>query len=123
MKILKLYIAAEVNIAGVDEVLHVTLCHMTPKETKKLHFDFFKPIKCNVTDIQYWGKPNLTVAILDPAELQKLQSQLHNIGYKYEDYEFVPHITLGVGDLSLKYQSLVNQAATVSTPYIRLKEF
>lgn len=98
---LKLYIAVRAEIKRHEQDYHITLCHMSPKETDKLSLNMkFNSFHTYVKDVVYWKDDNVTVALIEPNDdLEQLKFYLQMQGFTYNDHEFIPHITLGRGDL------------------------
>lgn len=98
---IKLYIAVRAEIKRHDEDYHITLCHMSPKDTDKLSLNMkFNSFHTRVTDVVYWADADVTVALIEPNDdMEQLKFYLQMQGFTYNDHEFIPHITLGRGDL------------------------
>lgn len=132
---LKVYTALKVSPAtradSPDfEGKHITTSFMQLADTKAIDFSKVSAIVdtagfLTITNIVYWEKAKVTVAI--PAvtySLVELKVLLESTGHVYEGYEWCPHITMAYGeDQTANYKHLVGQQVRLSDFYIRIKEF
>lgn len=108
---------------------HITLAFCEPKETDKLFpgqiFSVDNIPSGTISEIKYWPHNNLSVIMINSPELIEAQNKLSAIGFTYNQYDFIPHITIGPGDMtkSKQYSDLHNCYVEFSDFYIRIKDF
>lgn len=123
---LKVYIAAlsKSDLPALDNK-HVTLSFGDTKATKKLSFNElmrFFPSQGYVKDVVYWERADVTVALLNTENVLEAQRYCASVGFDY-DLDFIPHITLGRGDLVSESKDVVWQSLELVDCYISLKDF
>ena len=101
---------------GVDG--HITLSFCDVQKAGKFQTTDSSQLAC-VYAIEYWGRVNLTVALVDSPLAWERFEYWSGLGYTY-DLEFIPHITLGEGDLTKKYEHLIGEAMLIDGEYARL---
>lgn len=118
-----LYVAIRTmsDIEALDDK-HLTICYMTVSETSKLNVNEIIPsqVSAKVTDIVYWERVNLTVALIDSEESKSAYQMLTNNGFTY-DLDFIPHVTIGKGDKTEENINLIGKEIMIGNPYIRLR--
>lgn len=106
---------------------HITLSFLEMTETDKLFpgqiFPSDKKLSGFVSGIEYWKHKNLTVLLVESPDLHIAQKQLSEVGFTYNQYDFLPHITIGAGDLTEQYSSMIGESVSFSDFYIRIKDF
>ena len=101
---------------------HITLAFADTQATSKLEVGSLSlGVSGCITEVVYWSHVDLTVALVDSSLLCELQTRLSAGGFKY-DYEFLPHITLGKGDLTSENKNIEGNSIGFKTPYIQIKE-
>jgi len=125
-KMLKLYMAAlsKSDLSALDNK-HVTLSFSDTKATEKLSFNDlmgFFPCQGYVKDVVYWERADVTVALLNVENILEAQNYCASVGFDY-DLEFIPHITLGRGDLVSESRDVIWRSLELVDCYIRLKDF
>lgn len=103
----------------VGDKHHVTLsfCEMTPK-MNKVSTSKTESI-CRVDSVVYWPKPNITVGLVSSMFITNRFEYWQKNGYTY-DHEFIPHITLGSGDVVSEFSHLIGEALPVHSEYFRI---
>lgn len=129
----KFYIAINADVLEPKNNTHIfsghtTLAFLTPKETEKISaLDLLLPEDDSVgvvKEIVYWEKADLTVMLVDcPSSLLKLQKKLSNKGFSYEEFEFIPHITIGKGNQIEKFKHFKGNTIEFYDVYFRMKDF
>lgn len=123
---LKVYVAAISKSHHVElNDKHLTLSFGDAIETNKLSFSElmrFFPCQGYVKDVVYWERANVTVALLNVENILCAQKYCESVGFSY-DLEFVPHITLGKGDVADESKALVGNSFELVDCYIRMKDF
>lgn len=69
-----------------------------------------------VTDIKYWEKADVTVALVTAPSAPIHNKKMMELGLTYE-HEFIPHITLCKGNDVAKYESLVGTYCDIIDVY------
>ena len=123
---LRVYLAA-VSKSDVEllDNKHVTLSFGDTKATDKLSFNElmrFFPCQGYVKEVVYWERPDVTVALLNTENILSAQKYCQSVGFDY-DLDFIPHITLGKGNLVDKFKEVEWQNFELVDCYIRLKDF
>ncbi|VTP12626.1 hypothetical protein PUATCC27989T_00438 [Phytobacter ursingii] len=101
---------------------HLTICYMQVSPTSKLDVNYIMPssAEAEVSSIEYWEGVNLTVAIIKSKEAHEAYKSVSDAGFTY-DLEFIPHVTIGSGDIVADCVHLVGKSLTVGNPYIRAR--
>ena len=105
--------------------LHLTFSFMGIVSTDKLDISSFAlDIKTTIKRIEYWKDPNLTVAILNlTPEMEQVKNLCESSGFTYNTHQWIPHLTLGVGEQLEEFMYLIDTDVYLYKPYLRLKEF
>lgn len=118
-----LYIAIRTmsELEALDDK-HLTICYMPASETSKLNFNEIMPshVSAKVTDVLYWERVNLTVALIDSEESRRAYQVLNRSGFTY-DFEFIPHVTICQGDKTSEYRGIIGEEIIIGNPYIRVR--
>lgn len=121
MKEVCVYTALQTACAAQALQGHITTSFsvITGKVPKfeSLGVEHLMKFKCIVKEIVYWEHVGLTVALVDSPDSHKRFEQLKQLGFKYE-HEFVPHITIGKGDLVEEHQALVGVKVFIVGEYM-----
>lgn len=109
------------KITGALEILgtdwHVTLFFCDAVKLGKLKTSN-RESRCTVIDVQYWEHVNLTVLILESDLINERRNYYKDLGYSY-DYEFIPHATVGRGNLVDEYRGKIDKSYLVGNEYVR----
>ena len=109
------------KITGALEVLgsdwHVTLFFCNAEKLGKFRTSNEEGL-CYIVDVQYWERVDLTVLILKSDFINERHEYYKSLGYGY-DYEFIPHATVGKGDLVDKYKDKIGLSYFVGNEYVR----
>lgn len=102
---------------------HLTICYMSASATTKLDVNRIMPapVVATVSKVEYWERVNLTVALIDSPDVHSAYEVSKTSGFTY-DLEFMPHVTLGCGDITNEHQCLVGKILSIGNPYVRIKE-
>lgn len=74
---------------------------------------------CEVVEVKYWPEADVTVAIVTSNLVDERHRYYMSNGYTYHK-EFIPHITLGSGDLTASFGHLVGCSYYVGNEYFRI---
>lgn len=114
--------ALEVDLLGAGPSgLHLTLCFCDAKKAKKIATSNSLSYDATIIAIEYWSNSNLTVAVISSVYANERHKYYNDHGYGY-DHEFIPHATLGKGDLTKKFAHLVNFKPVLGPEYVRIWE-
>lgn len=120
------YIAyrTEIDFGSRDHIGHVTVCFMDDlSHSSSLFIDFLDvEILSTISSLEYFDKSDVTVALLDSPELHVIRERLEYKGFTYS-HEFIPHITLGKGDIRKSNLGFIGKQVKINSPYIRFKTF
>lgn len=72
-----------------------------------------------VVAVEYWAKPDVTVALVESRHLLDRHIDLLEVGLSYE-HEFRPHITLTRGDALTEYAGCVGVQVCLGDEYVGL---
>lgn len=97
---------------------HITLCFCDADKAGKFSTFSGKGI-AHIVDVQYWERVDLTVLIVDCKLANERHEYYKELGYTY-DYEFIPHISLGKGDLTSDSGYLKGDRIVVGSEYARI---
>lgn len=104
---------------------HLTLMYGELKATPRFYLGEhgMRGHGTNVEDIVYWEHVDLTVAIINHTKYLQDRFDFYSkeLGIEY-DYEFVPHVTLGKGNLVEEHAYLKGTDVDFSDEYIRFLE-
>lgn len=108
-----------------DDKFHLTLMYAPMKATSRFYFGNSGSLGygSDVLDVVYWEHVDLTVALIkNTKNIQKrFDFYSNDLGLEY-GYEFVPHVTLGSGDLTDEYGYLKNTPVDLSNEYMKFIE-
>ena len=110
------------NFTAALEVIgtpyHVTLCFCPTVKAGK-----FRTTNCTdkakILSVQYWERVNLTVMVLESDLINARHEYYKKLGYTYA-YEFIPHATIGSGDLVSENTSIIGSTLEVGNEYARI---
>jgi 2'-5' RNA ligase len=125
---LKMYTAVKVK-SSFPELNngHLTLSFSDVKETEKLCLktlsDFF-PSKATISEIVFFDKAGVTVALVNSQEIISANNYLNSIGMEY-DMDFKPHVTLSYGGENKVefFSHLINKEIEFDEVYLKIKNF
>lgn len=127
---LKVYVAIKAFYKGLEGKTvegHVTLAFMDIKETKALNFFYSNPDELHnlpVISVEYWKDSDVTVATLKfNRALEVVKEEIETSGFTYNDYEFIPHVTLSRGNKTEEYKYLLEEKICLHHTYLRIKDF
>ena len=104
----------------IDTPYHITLsfCDVVPRMGKFTTSRISTFV--NVTDIVYWKDSDVTVALLGNTRvIMKRKEYWESMGYTY-DMEFIPHFTVGKGDVVKENTHLIGNDYDAGDEYARL---
>lgn len=108
-----------------EDQFHLTLMFAPLKATPRFYLQDLglKSYGCDVTDVVYWEHVGLTVALIKNKKTLQARFDMYSddLGFVY-DYEFVPHVTLGKGDLTSEYNYLIDTPVDLYGEYIKIVE-
>lgn len=108
-------ITTALEILGTD--WHVTLCFCDAKKLGK--FRTSNKAKAGVvTGVEYWEMVDLTVLVIKSSFANERHDYYKFLGYTY-DYEFIPHATVGKGDLVKEYSRYIGREIVLGNEYAR----
>lgn len=81
------------------------------------------PVRSRVMELVYWEHNDITVAVLCRRDWKGARIAYDAVGLCYTQYEFLPHVTLGRGDLRGKLAFLVGKEVNTNGGYFRIKDF
>ena len=127
-KMLKIYTAVKIK-TDIPELMegHLTLSFSDIKETEKLTLkklsDFF-PSKTIISEIVFFEKAGVTVALVNSKEIVSAHNYLNSIGLNY-DMNFNPHVTLSYGGENKvkQFSWLIGQEIIFDEVYLKIKNF
>ncbi len=97
---------------------HVTLCFAPCVKGAKIQTS--QSIGwARIVEITYWEHVDLTVLILKSDHVMKRHNYYKEAGYLY-GLEFIPHVTVGTGDLCHEYMGLIGEKLMLSNEYVRV---
>lgn len=108
-------ITGALEIIGTD--WHVTLFFCNAEKLGRIR-TYDKESVCEIVDVQYWERVDLTVLILKSDLVNDRYEYYKNLGYGY-DYEFIPHATVGKGDLTSEYKNHIGTSYIIGNEYVR----
>lgn len=101
-----------------DTPYHITVCFAACKKGKKVTTSTDWGT-CVVTAVEYWAHCDLTVALVTSEFCDIRAKYWEDNGYWYT-LGYLPHFTLGKGDLREQYSDLVDNVYTVGNEYCRV---
>ena len=96
---------------------HITLFFCDAEKLGKFRTSNKESV-CEIIDVQYWEHVDLTVLILKSDLINERHNYYKSLGYGY-DYEFIPHATVGKGNLVDKYSGEIGTAYFIGNEYVR----
>lgn len=97
---------------------HITLCFCETKKSGKVSTHNGNGV-ATVIDVVYWERVDLTVALVDCDLAMERHEYYKSNGYDY-DHEFIPHVTIGKGDLVADNLAINGERLIVGNEYIRI---
>lgn len=107
---------AALGIDGTD--LHVTVCFCDAVKAGKFRTSTHAG-SGTIVKVEYWEQCDLTVAIVDSNFAFDRHEYYKLIGYGY-DHEFIPHATLGSGNLVSEYSGMIGREIVLSGESARI---
>lgn len=97
---------------------HITLCFCDTEKAGKFS-TFNGKGAATVVDVEYWEHVDITVLVVD-CQVAKIRHEYYkSLGYTY-DHEFIPHITVGRGDVVSDFIHLKGDRFIVGSEYARI---
>lgn len=114
-----MFITTALNVLGTDH--HITLSFMELKDSSKLPKvrTTNETSLCKVVSVEYWEEPNITVAVVESEFVRERHEYYTENGYTY-NHEFIPHFTLGSGDLIGQFGFIRDKEFAVGEEYFRI---
>lgn len=97
---------------------HITLCFCDARKAGKFSTSNAKGA-ATVINVEYWDRVDLTVLTVDCKLAIERHEYYTDLGYTY-DYDFLPHITMGKGDLTNELMHLKGERLIVGSEYARI---
>lgn len=97
---------------------HITLCFCDAVKAGKFSTASHTGM-ATVINVEYWSHVNLTVMTVECGMAIERHEYYKSLGYTY-DYDFVPHITIGSGDLTSEYIHFKGEKLKVGEEYARI---
>jgi hypothetical protein len=111
--------ALSVISGGIDGYdLHLTTCFCDADKAGKFSTSNGSG-KAVVIDVEYWERVDLTVLTVDCDFAVDRHEYFNSLGYAY-DYEFIPHITIGKGDLTKGFKFMKGEVMILGNEYARI---
>ncbi len=108
-----------------SDKFHLTVMFAPLKATPRFYLDVAGILthETEVIDVVYWAHVDLTVALVNnTSSIQhRFDTYSNDLGFEY-DYDFVPHVTLGSGNITKKYSYLKNTDIDLFDEYIKIIE-
>ena len=97
---------------------HITLCFCEVKKSGKVstHYGHGEAI---IIDVVYWPHVDLTVILVECSLANERHEYYKSHGYDY-DHEFIPHVTIGKGNLVEGNKWLKGDVLVVGNEYVRV---
>ena len=108
---------AALNVLDAQIDGHITLCFCDANKSGKVSTHHGHGI-ATVIDVVYWERVDLTVALVDCDLAIERHEYYKANGYGY-DHDFIPHITIGKGNLADEMLSLKGDKLVVGNEYVR----
>ena len=111
--------ALSVISGGIDGYnLHLTTCFCDAERAGK--FSTSEHVGCAiVTSVEYWEHVDITVLVVDCEFAMKRNQYFSDLGYGY-DHKFIPHLTIGKGDLTSCFGFMVGEEMILGNEYARI---
>lgn len=110
---------------AAEDRFHLTIMYAPMKATGRHYLGQAGTLGygTDVEDVVYWKHVDLTVAVIRNTNniQRRFDKYSKELGFEYE-HEFIPHITLGSGDLTDKYAYLKGTDVDLSTEYMKIIE-
>lgn len=97
---------------------HVTLCFCDANKGGKVSTNSGQD-DATISDVVYWPHVDLTVLLVDSEFAHDRYNYYKENGYTY-DHEFIPHITVGKGDVVEDFKRLIGFEFYLGEEYIRI---
>jgi len=108
-------ITAALEVLGTE--WHVTLCFCDAEKLGKFRTSS-KEKAGIVVGVEYWERVDLTVLIIRSSFANERHGYYKSLGYTYA-YDFIPHATVGKGDLVNQYLSYIGRKIVLGNEYAR----
>lgn len=97
---------------------HITLCFCDAIKGGKVSTSNHR-YEAEIVGVSYWKHVNLTVMLVKSEYASERHKYYNDNGYTY-DHVFIPHITVGGGDVVSEFKKHIGDVFYIGDEYIRI---